>query len=73
MICQEVQPGLGIRVRKHVLWRRGLLRTPKIRQTAPKLDATDIEEIDWLIARGERRMQALGWQKTASGRWTPTA
>ncbi|MBE0532986.1 MAG: dihydrodipicolinate synthase family protein [Rhodospirillales bacterium] len=73
MICQEVQPGLGIRVRKHVLWRRGLLRTPKIRQTAPKLDATDIEEIDWLIARGERRMQALAWEKTASGRWTPTA
>ena len=73
MICQELQPGLGLRVRKHVLWRRGLLRTPTVRQAVPRLDATDIEEIDWLIARGERRLADLGWEKTESGRWVPAA
>lgn len=73
MICQELQPGLGLRVRKHVLWRRGLLRTPTVRQAVPKLDATDIEEIDWLIARGERRLADLGWEKSESGRWVAKA
>jgi 4-hydroxy-tetrahydrodipicolinate synthase len=70
LICHEMQPGLGICVRKFVLYRRGLLRTPVARQPVPSLDATDLDEVDTLIERAENKLRALGMVQTASNMWT---
>ncbi len=50
----EQQPGFGLAVRKEILHRRGALRTATARQPAYRLTATDVAELDGLLARVER-------------------
>ncbi|MEK0083366.1 dihydrodipicolinate synthase family protein [Benzoatithermus flavus] len=56
LVRYEQQPGLGLAVRKYVLWKRGALPTPALRAPAPKLSAETRAEVDWLLARLERRL-----------------
>lgn len=55
LIRHEVQPGLGLALRKEVLHRRGALPSPTVRAPGPRLTAADRAELDALIARAERR------------------
>ncbi|MBT3360599.1 MAG: dihydrodipicolinate synthase family protein [Rhodospirillales bacterium] len=73
LICHEQQPGLGICVRKFIMYRRGLLRTPVARQPVPALDHADLGEIDAMIKRAEDKMRALGMAQTASKMWIDEA
>jgi 4-hydroxy-tetrahydrodipicolinate synthase len=56
----EQQPVVGLAVRKHVLAKRGALASAAMRKPAPVLSASDIAEVEFLIARQERRLAALG-------------
>jgi 4-hydroxy-tetrahydrodipicolinate synthase len=56
----EQQPGTGLAVRKHVLAKRGALASAAMRKPAPSLSAADVAEIEFLIARQERRLAELG-------------
>lgn len=56
----EQQPVIGLAVRKHVLARRGALASAAMRKPAPVLSAADVAEVEFLIARQERRLAALG-------------
>ncbi|HEX6015479.1 MAG TPA: dihydrodipicolinate synthase family protein [Geminicoccaceae bacterium] len=60
LVRYEQQPGLGLAVRKHVLWRRGALGSPALRAPAPRLTSETAAEVDALLARLERRLGALG-------------
>lgn len=59
LVRYEQQPGLGLAVRKHVLWKRGALTTPALRLPAPRLGPETRAEVDWLVERLERRLAAL--------------
>jgi 4-hydroxy-tetrahydrodipicolinate synthase len=56
----EQQPVVGLAVRKHVLAKRGALASAAMRKPAPVLSASDIAEVEFLIARQERRLAELG-------------
>ncbi len=56
LVRHEQQPGFGLAVRKEVLRRRGAIRSAAVRSPGPKLDATDIAELDKLLARLETRL-----------------
>jgi 4-hydroxy-tetrahydrodipicolinate synthase len=55
----EQQPGFGLAARKMVLHRRGILASPATRAPGPKLTATDIAELDRLIARTENKLREV--------------
>ena len=55
LIMQEMQPGLGLAVRKYALMKRGAIRCDRVRAPGPKLNALDIAEIERLMARLEKR------------------
>ncbi len=57
LVRYEQQPGLGLAVRKYVLWRRGALTSPALRAPAPLLSAETRSEVDRLLARLERRLK----------------
>jgi 4-hydroxy-tetrahydrodipicolinate synthase len=59
LILQEMQPGLGLAVRKYALMKRGAIRCDRVRAPGPKLNAADIAEIDRLMQRLEVRTAAL--------------
>jgi 4-hydroxy-tetrahydrodipicolinate synthase len=59
LVRYEQQPGLGLVVRKYVLWQRGALPSPALRAPAPKLSPETRAEIDGLLERLERRLGAL--------------
>lgn len=59
LVRYEQQPGLGLTVRKHVLWRRGALASPTLRAPAATLSAETRAEVDRLIERQERRLAGL--------------
>ena len=59
LIRYELQPGLGLAVRKYVLKTRGILASAALRKPGPKLSAETISEVDWMLARLERREAAL--------------
>jgi 4-hydroxy-tetrahydrodipicolinate synthase len=59
LVRYEHQPGLGLAIRKEVLRRRGVLASAKLRAPGPGLTARDHEEIGRLMARLERRLEAL--------------
>ena len=50
-IRYELQPGLGLAVRKHVLARRGWIASAALRTPGPKLTPTTIAEIEFILAR----------------------
>jgi 4-hydroxy-tetrahydrodipicolinate synthase len=55
IIRHELQPGIGLAIRKEILRRRGAIASAAVRVPGPKLDATDLAEIDRLLARLERK------------------
>jgi 4-hydroxy-tetrahydrodipicolinate synthase len=58
LVRHEVQPGIGLALRKEVLFRCGAIKSPKQRAPGSSLTATDRTELDSLIARLERRLAA---------------
>jgi 4-hydroxy-tetrahydrodipicolinate synthase len=56
----ELQPGPGLAVRKYVLQKRGAIASAVQRCPASQLSDTDIAEVEWLLARLEQRLAALG-------------
>jgi 4-hydroxy-tetrahydrodipicolinate synthase len=60
LVRHEVQPAIGLALRKEVLFRRGAIRSPRQRAPGSSLTATDRAELEAMIARLERRLAAAG-------------
>ena len=60
LVRHEVQPAIGLALRKEVLFRRGAIKSPKQRAPGSALTAADKVELDGMIARLERRLAASG-------------
>lgn len=60
LVRHEVQPAIGLALRKEVLFRRGAIKSPKQRLPGSSLTATDKAELDNMIKRLERRLAASG-------------
>lgn len=60
LVRHEVQPAIGLALRKEVLFRRGAIKSPKQRAPGSSLTVTDKAELDTLIARLERRLVDAG-------------
>ena len=60
LVRHEVQPAIGLALRKEVLFRRGAIKSPKQRAPGSSLTATDKTELDGMIARLERRLADMG-------------
>lgn len=60
LVRHEVQPAIGLALRKEVLFRRGAIKSPKQRLPGSSLTATDRSELDNMIKRLERRLAAAG-------------
>ena len=60
LILQELQPGLGLAVRKYALMKRGAIKCDRVRAPGPKLNDLDRAEIERLMQRLEARVEALG-------------
>lgn len=54
LVRYEMQPGLGLVARKHVLQQRGAIASAAIRPPGPKLTAETRAEVEWLVRRLER-------------------
>ena len=59
LIFQELQPGLGLAVRKYALTKRGAIKCDRVRAPGPKLNDMDRAEIDRLMARLEARVRSF--------------
>jgi 4-hydroxy-tetrahydrodipicolinate synthase len=62
LVRHEQQPGIGLALRKEVLFRRGAIRSPRQRAPGSSLTATDRAELDNLIARLDRRLAGASKQ-----------
>jgi 4-hydroxy-tetrahydrodipicolinate synthase len=51
LIRTELQPGVGLAVRKYVLQRRGIIASAALRAPGPKLSAETQAEVDFLLER----------------------
>lgn len=51
LIRYEQQPGIGLAIRKQILHRRGIIKTPTLRSPGPKLDRDDLAELNHLLTR----------------------
>lgn len=60
LVRHEVQPAIGLALRKEVLFRRGAIKSPKQRAPGSSLTAVDRTELDGMIARLDRRLAATG-------------
>jgi 4-hydroxy-tetrahydrodipicolinate synthase len=60
LVRHEVQPAIGLALRKEVLFRRGAIKSPRQRAPGSSLTATDKSELDGMIKRLERRLAAAG-------------
>lgn len=60
LVRHEVQPAIGLALRKEVLFRRGAIKSPKQRTPGSSLTAADRTELDGMIARLDRRLAAAG-------------
>lgn len=60
LICHELQPKIGVPIRKYVLHRRGLLSSPLARPPAPAITDADRAEVDFLMDRAARKCRAAG-------------
>jgi 4-hydroxy-tetrahydrodipicolinate synthase len=54
VLRHELQPGIGLAIRKEILRRRGAIATAATRAPGPRLDADDLAELDRLLKRLER-------------------
>lgn len=59
LIRTEVQPGLGLAIRKYVLKKRGIIAHDTLRAPGPKMSKETTGEVDYLMARLERREALL--------------
>lgn len=66
LVRHEVQPAIGLALRKEVLFRRGAIKSPKQRAPGSALTAADKAELDGLIARLDRRLAAAGRGRKAA-------
>jgi len=55
LIRYEQQPGIGLAIRKQILYRRGVIACPTLRAPGPKLDQDDLAELDLLLRRVRER------------------
>jgi 4-hydroxy-tetrahydrodipicolinate synthase len=60
LVRHEVQPGVGLALRKEVLFRRGAIKSPRQRAPGSSLTLADRTELDGMIKRLERRLAASG-------------
>src|SRR6266404_9214922 len=60
LVRHEVQPAIGLALRKEVLFKRGAIKSPKQRAPGSSLTATDRAELEAMMARLERRLAASG-------------
>jgi len=67
LIRFEMQPGLGLAVRKHVLARRGVIASAAVRSPGAMLDAVTAAEVDRLMDRLHARLAELGVQMPPLG------
>ena len=51
LLRYEQQPGIGLNVRKYLLYRRGLIGTPTLRQPTAAMNATTRSEVEHLLGR----------------------
>jgi 4-hydroxy-tetrahydrodipicolinate synthase len=58
LVRHEQQIGIGLAIRKEVLRRRGAISSATVRMPGPRLDKDDLEELDRLMQRLERRLSA---------------
>jgi 4-hydroxy-tetrahydrodipicolinate synthase len=65
LVRHEQQIGVGLAIRKEILRRRGAIRSAAVRAPGPRLDRDDIEELDRLMARLERRLQGRSSERAA--------
>jgi 4-hydroxy-tetrahydrodipicolinate synthase len=56
----EQQQGAGLAVRKYILAKRGAIASAALRKPGVTLSASDIADIERLIARQERRLKQIG-------------
>jgi 4-hydroxy-tetrahydrodipicolinate synthase len=66
LVRYEQQPGLGLAVRKYVLWRRGALASDAQRKPGARVSRETAAEIDFLMERLERRVAAPVARRAAS-------
>ncbi|WP_424986638.1 dihydrodipicolinate synthase family protein [Microbulbifer sp. S227A] len=59
VIRYESQPGLGLAVRKFILARRGAIAHDTVRRPGQPLSAGTVRDLDFLMARLERRLAEL--------------
>ena len=59
LIMQEMQPGLGLAVRKYALMKRGAIKCDRVRAPGPRLNNKDRAEVERLMARLEARIKQL--------------
>lgn len=55
LLRHELQPGIGLALRKEILRRRGAIASNVVRAPGPKLDKDDLTELDRLLARLEQK------------------
>lgn len=60
MARYEQQPGPGLAIRKMILKQRGALSTATLRRPGVALSADDLADVNFLLARQERRLADLG-------------
>jgi 4-hydroxy-tetrahydrodipicolinate synthase len=60
LVRHEVQPAIGLALRKEVLFKRGAIKSPRQRAPGSSLTATDRAELEAMMARLERRLAASG-------------
>ena len=56
----EQQAGIGLAVRKHLLWQRGVIASSAIRKPGPVLQAADKADMERLVARQTKRLAEIG-------------
>jgi 4-hydroxy-tetrahydrodipicolinate synthase len=56
LVRHEQQIGVGLAIRKEILRRRGAIRSAAVRAPGARLDKDDLEELERLIRRLERRL-----------------
>src|ERR1700722_12504481 len=72
LVRPEQQIGVGLAIRKEVLRRRGAIASAAVRAPGPRLDRDDLDELDRLMQRLERRVSSLspegrGWRAKRAG------
>jgi 4-hydroxy-tetrahydrodipicolinate synthase len=60
LVRHEVQPAIGLALRKEVLFKRGAIRSPRQRAPGSSLTASDKAELENMTRRLERRLAAAG-------------